>query len=77
MEWLPSNPDLNPVEKLWSVVKIKLYERGKQYNNKADPWKAIKTTMLETQAKLIVPNLANFFSNQIYIIKGHMICLIT
>ena len=33
IEWLLSNPDLNPIENLW---KMKLYEAGKQYNGKAD-----------------------------------------
>ena len=47
MEWLPSNPDLNSTENLFSVVKIKLYEGGKQYNSKADLGEAIKTTMSE------------------------------
>ena len=47
MEWSPSSPDLNPIENLWSVEKMKLYEGGKQYNCRADIWEAIKTTMLE------------------------------
>ena len=33
MEWPPSNPDLNPIENLWSAVK-KLYKGSKQYNSK-------------------------------------------
>ena len=29
MEWPPQNSDLNPIENLWSIVKMKLYEDGK------------------------------------------------
>ena len=38
----PASPDLNPIENLWSVVKRKLYEAGKQYNSRNDPKEAIK-----------------------------------
>ena len=31
-------------------MKMKLYEVGEQYNNKADLWEAIKTTMSETES---------------------------
>ena len=36
MEWPPSNSDLNLIKYLWSIVKMKLYECGKQYNSKVD-----------------------------------------
>ena len=36
MEWRVSSPDLNSIENLWSIVKMKLYESGKQYNCKAE-----------------------------------------
>ena len=45
MEWLPSSSDLNPIENLWSVVKMKLYEDEKQYSSKADQSEAIKWTL--------------------------------
>ena len=44
-EWLPSSPDLNPIENQWSVVKMKSYEGGKQYNSKANLSKVIKITL--------------------------------
>ena len=28
MKWSPSDPNLNKTENLWSIVKMKLYERG-------------------------------------------------
>ena len=50
MKWPSSSLDLNPIKNLWSVVKMKLYEDGKQYNCKADLLEAIKTTMLEIES---------------------------
>ena len=35
-KWPPSSPDQNLIKNLWSVVKMELYEGGKQYNSKAD-----------------------------------------
>ena len=42
--WPANSPDLDPTENVWAIVKAKLYEAGKQYNNKKDPWDSIKTT---------------------------------
>ena len=42
MVWPPASPDLNPIENLWSIVKRKLYEAGKQYNSKNELKEAIK-----------------------------------
>ena len=56
MKWLPSSPDLNLIKNLWSMVKMKLYEGGKQYNNKADLWEAIKTTMSEIESAEVKKN---------------------
>lgn len=36
MEWLPSSPDLNLIKNQWSIVKMQLYEGGKQCNRKTD-----------------------------------------
>ena len=49
MKWPSSSPDLNPIKNLWPIVKMKLYEGGKEYNSSAYLWEAIKTTMLETE----------------------------
>ena len=45
-----SNPVQNPIESLWSIVKMKLYVGGKQYNSKANLWEAIETTMSDIEA---------------------------
>ena len=31
MTWPPINPDLNPIEMLWSLIKRAVHENGKQY----------------------------------------------
>ena len=54
MELPLSNPDLNRIENLWSIVKIKLHEDGENSNSKADLVAAIKSTISEiepTEAK--------------------------
>lgn len=49
IEWSPLSPYLNPIENLWSIVKLKLPEYGKQYDSKSGPWGAIKTAMSEVE----------------------------
>ena len=49
MEWSSLGPHLNPTKNLWSIVKMKFYEEGKQYNSKANLWEAFKTTMLQIE----------------------------
>ena len=43
-------PNWNLIENLWSIVKIKLYEGGKQYKSKADQKESIKASKLETES---------------------------
>ena len=47
MEWSPSSPNQIPIKNPWSIVKMRLYDGGKQYNSKANLREAIKTTMLK------------------------------
>ena len=49
-EKIMKSPDLNLIENLWSIVKIKLYEGYKQYNSKTSMWRAIKITMSEIES---------------------------
>ncbi len=41
MVWPPSSPDLKPIENLWSFLKMKIYEGGRQYTSKQQLWEAI------------------------------------
>ena len=49
MESPPAGPDLNPIENLWLIVKMKLYEGGKQYKSKANLWETIKPAKSEIE----------------------------
>ena len=53
MQWPASNPDLNPLENVWSIFKRKLYEGEKQYRNKLDLWEAIKSIFAEVAPEKI------------------------
>ena len=50
MEQPPSSLDLNPIENLWSIVKIKLYE------GVVDLWEAIKTSRSEIEIDEVKKN---------------------
>ena len=47
----PLSHNLSLNKNLWSVVKIRLYEGGKQYKSTADIWEAIKTTIEPAEVK--------------------------
>ena len=42
MNWPANSPDLNLIENMWAIVKAKLYEGEKRYNNKNYLWDSIK-----------------------------------
>ena len=43
MTWVPSSPDLNPIEYLWALLKQKIYSEGKQYTSQTlnRVWEAV------------------------------------
>ena len=53
MVWPPSSPDLNPTENLWSILKQKIYEGGRQFTSKQQLWEAILTSCKEIQAETL------------------------
>ena len=70
MEWPASSPDLNPIENVWSILKRKLYEGGKQYRNKLDLWEAIKSIFAEVAPEEI-DNLTNSMDDRLVkVIEG-------
>ena len=60
MEWTPLNPDFNPMENPWLIMKRKLYESSKQYKIKANQWKEFNTITSEIEhAKILKRNNIN------------------
>ena len=47
MQWPAGSPNLNPIENLWSILKRKIYSRGRQYTSKDDLWNAVLTAAKE------------------------------
>lgn len=45
MEWPASSPDVNSIENIGSVLKMKLFEVTKQYDSKENLLKTFKTAM--------------------------------
>ena len=45
IKWSPSIPELNRIENIYSIVKMKLYESGNLNNSTVDLWEAIKTIL--------------------------------
>ena len=55
--WPPASPDVNPIE-LWSMVKHKLYETGKQYHSKNELKEAVRECC-KTISPETIKNLTN------------------
>ena len=64
INWPANFPDLNPTGNLWAIVKAKLYEGGKQYNNEYDLWDSIKPICSNIEP-LSIQNLTNFLDKLI------------
>ena len=41
MKWPPQSPDINPIENLWSILKRRIYENGRQFSSKNELWSSI------------------------------------
>ncbi|EER06130.1 transposable element tc3 transposase, putative [Perkinsus marinus ATCC 50983] len=42
MNWPPNSPDINPIERHWSILKKKLYSEGRQFNDLESLWRGIQ-----------------------------------
>ena len=53
MVWPQSSPDLKPIENLWSILKQKIFEGGRQFASKQQLWEAILTSCKEIQTETL------------------------
>ena len=53
MQWPPNSPDLDPIENLCSIIKSKLYQNSKKYQNKNALWDEIQKITKNLYAKII------------------------
>lgn len=53
MTWPPNSPDINPIENLWSIIKRKVYQNGRQYACKNELWEAIKQACMDVEPSAI------------------------
>ena len=53
MDWPPQSPDLNLIENLWSIIKRKVYEKGRQFGNKKELWGRILEVSSQTLTEVV------------------------
>lgn len=41
MKWPACSPDINPIENMWSVLKRRVYQGGRQFSTKSELWDAV------------------------------------
>jgi transposase len=42
LSWPSNSPDLNPIENLWNMIKVRIYSRKKYFSNKDELWKIME-----------------------------------
>ena len=58
MDWSPQSPDLNLIENLWSIIKMKVCEKGWQSANKKDLWERIKEACSQISPEVVKTNIS-------------------
>ena len=64
MTWPANSPDLNPIENLWSLIKRKVYEGGRQFTSKICLWNAVKAAA-DSILSSEISNLTNSVDNRL------------
>ena len=68
MTWPPNSPDINPIQMLWSLIKRKVYENGKQYSSVDALWEAVRKASTEVPEKHL-SNLVNDVDKRLIKVK--------
>ena len=63
LSWPAKSPDLNPIENLWGILSRKVYDNGKEYDDKAQVWTAIKDCWKDISISVLC-KLINSMSNR-------------
>lgn len=63
--WPPYSPDLNIIENVWGLLSRKVYESGRQFEDKKSLIEGIKKAWAEISLQYI-ENLYNSIPNRIY-----------
>ncbi len=74
MVWPPSSPDLNPIENLWSILKRKIFEGGRQLASKQQVWEAILKSCKELSRNSPKAHKFNGCKNCEGYIKERVLC---
>ena len=53
MDWPPQSSDLNPIENLWSIIKRKIYGKGRQFGNKREFWEKISEVSSQISPEVV------------------------
>ena len=53
MNWPVNSPGLNPIKNLWSILKLRVYENGRQFRSNDDLWQEIVNVSREITSEEI------------------------
>ena len=65
MKWPANSPDLNPIENLWSVLKRRIYQDGRQFKTKNELWEEIQPVSKSLKPES-VRNLVKSVDNRLF-----------
>ena len=69
MIWLATSPDVNPIENLWAMFKMRVYTNNRQFSSKDDLWAAIQDVAAAITPEEIL-NLTNSVDSRLISILG-------
>ena len=65
MKWPANSSDLNPIENLWSVLKRRIYQDGRQFKTKNELWEEIQAVSKSLKPES-VRNLVKSVDNRLF-----------
>ena len=78
LDWPSLSPDLNPMENMWAILSHKVYENGKQHDNKGEllgaimhHWEQIGQWTLDKLASSMSKRLVKVIKQNGSVVKRH------